>query len=219
MEGVPLLHDSPLSAFEVHSRTVGPFGENTYLLVCAVSRQAVVIDPGDVDPVLELIDAAGCQVEAIWATHAHLDHVVGVAELKRSLEVPFHLHPGEAAMLAGLPAQAAMFGLPAPEVPEVDGELAAGRSLALGELSVGVAFTPGHSPGHVSFLLPGAVISGDCLFAGSIGRTDLPGGDHDTLLASIRDVLLVLPDETVVYPGHMEQTTIGRERASNPFLR
>ena len=160
-------------------------------------------------------------MQEILCTHAHIDHACGVAELKRLLGAPFALHPEDRPVLEHMPLSATMFGLPAVEVPEIDRELQAGESFTVGNLSAEVIFTPGHSGGGCCFYFSEqqVIFVGDTLFAGSVGRTDLPGGDTETLLTSIREQLLTLDDEVTVYSGHGPATTIGVERLSNPFLQ
>jgi glyoxylase-like metal-dependent hydrolase (beta-lactamase superfamily II) len=147
-----------------------------------------------------------------------VDHILGVAPVVEATGVPVYLHPADRPWYDALPEQAERFGLSASAPPPPGMELADGVSITLGGLSFEVRHVPGHTPGHVAFVGHGAAVVGDALFAGSIGRTDLPGGDTETLLSSIRGKLLTLPDETVVYPGHGPPTTIGRERRTNPFL-
>jgi len=205
---------------EVLCETVGPFAENSYFLVDLSTREAIAIDPGDEpDRLMEVVRSRDLKVRYILNTHAHIDHVGAVDALQRATGAPFHLHRDELDLLRAVPAQAAMFGLDAPPVPEVTAYLEEGQTFQVGGLPlISVVETPGHSPGHVSFVVGKIVISGDALFQRSIGRTDLPGGDHELLLRSIRTKLLTLPDETKVYPGHGDPTTIGEERRWNPFL-
>jgi glyoxylase-like metal-dependent hydrolase (beta-lactamase superfamily II) len=209
-------------ALEVVAVTGGPFAENSYFLFDAGSREAVAIDPGaEPERLLEVIREQRLKVRRILCTHAHIDHVAAVPEVKAATGAPWYLHAADRFLLDGLAEQAAYFGLRAPGVPPPDGGLAEGDVIHLGpgEVPIRVFETPGHSPGSVSLAVGGAVVfGGDVLFAGSIGRTDLPGGDHETLLRSIRERLLVLPDATTIYPGHGPPTTIGRERRTNPFL-
>ena len=200
-------------------RVVGPFEENAYLLACARTREAVLIDPGDeAQEILEMVRAHGAHVLAILNTHGHLDHVCAAAELRSALAAPFRLHAADRFLLDALPAQAEMFGLILAEAPEVDQPLEDGETIAVGDLRVRVMHTPGHSPGGVSFLAGDALFSGDTLFFGSIGRTDLPGGDDRVLISSIRNRLLPLGDDVRVFPGHGPETTLGSERLHNPFL-
>lgn len=220
---------------KIITETVSPFSENTYFLVEPQSLATVVVDPGDEAPrLLERIKSERLKVEKILLTHAHLDHVGAAAELQRETGAPVYLHADEMFLLEGLPAQAQLFGLREPEPPRIDEQLKEGDVIVFGAavgsgagddsegaggLRIEVMETPGHSPGSVTFVVEGTLVSGDVLFAGGIGRTDLPGGDYDVLMASIRDRLLVFPDDTPVYPGHGPATTIGREKRNNPFLQ
>lgn len=205
----------------VETITNGPFFENCFLVADAESREAIVLDPGDEEErILERIRELELQVKQIVCTHGHIDHAGAVAPLKRVLGVPFAVHPAEAKLLESLPLQARMFGLPPKEQPVIDVELRDFEVIACGTLRAEVVLTPGHSPGGccLYFAAEKVVFVGDTLFAGSIGRTDLPGGNADVLLISIRQRLLPLPDEVVVYSGHGPPTTIGAERRTNPFL-
>jgi glyoxylase-like metal-dependent hydrolase (beta-lactamase superfamily II) len=199
--------------------TVGPFQENSYILADGDTGQGVLIDPGhDPRAILDRTAALGIKIAAIVNTHAHLDHVAGVAEIQKKLGVPFRLHKEDLPLLEALPHQAALFGLPPLEVPPVESFLADGQRFRVGSLEVEVIHTPGHSPGSVTFKIGEDLIVGDVLFAGSIGRTDLPGGDFKTLLRSIRDRLFPLGDHCRVWSGHGPETTIGEERKTNPFV-
>jgi len=197
----------------------GRFAQNSYLLGDTVSRAAVLVDPGeDTSELLAEVTRGGWKVEAIWLTHAHIDHVLGVPSAKRLSSAPVLLHPADQPLYAGVPQQAAWMGIEAPALPATDGALLEGQELRVGPHRFEVRHTPGHSPGSVSFIGRGMVIAGDVLFNGSIGRTDLPGGDFFTLMRSIHAHLLTLSDDTVLYSGHGEDSTIGVERASNPFI-
>jgi glyoxylase-like metal-dependent hydrolase (beta-lactamase superfamily II) len=208
----------------VESRAVGPFFKNGFLVACERSREAVVIDPGD--EVAELIALAvqdRLDVRAILLTHAHIDHVTGVRAAKQAFAVPIYLHHADLFLYEAAPEQARMFGLPVPDVPPIDRYFEEGAAVEFGELAAVPSHTPGHCPGGVCLAIgprdaTPQLFVGDTLFAGSIGRTDLPGGNHDTLLDSIRRVLFAFPDGTIVHPGHGPSTTIGRERRTNPFL-
>src|SRR3989441_1325769 len=179
----------------------------------------VVIDPGEeAGLIVHKLAATGGKPVGIWLTHAHVDHVLGVARLKAETGAPVWLHPADRLLYDHVPEQAAAFGLRAVALPEPDRALAAGELLRVGELEFRVRHAPGHSPGSVVFEGEGAAFAGDVLFQGSIGRTDLPGGDFGTLIASIDRELLTLPDSTIVYSGHGPETTVGRERRTNPFL-
>jgi glyoxylase-like metal-dependent hydrolase (beta-lactamase superfamily II) len=198
----------------------GVFAENCYLVVDEQAAQCAVVDPGEeAGLILHKIAETGAQPVAIWLTHAHLDHVLGVARIAAETAAPVWLHPADRPLYDAVPDQAAWFGLGAPpRLPAPDRDLVHGEELAVGALRFAVRHAPGHSPGSVCFVGPGVVFSGDVLFAGSIGRTDLPGGDFETLIASIERELLPLPDDTILYSGHGPESTIGRERRTNPFL-
>jgi len=198
----------------------GMFAENCFLVIDELTHQCAIVDPGqEAGLILHKIEQAAAQPVAIWLTHAHVDHVLGVAEVARQTGAIVWLHPADRPLYDGVAEQAAWFGLAAPEEqPAPDRDLVASEQLKVGGLSFDVRHAPGHSPGSVCFVGHGVVFSGDVLFAGSIGRTDLPGGDFETLIASIERELLPLPDDTIVYSGHGPETTIGRERRTNPFL-
>ncbi|RMH73822.1 MAG: MBL fold metallo-hydrolase [Gemmatimonadetes bacterium] len=200
---------------------VTPFQENTYLVASESTRNAIIIDPGgDADMLIRAIEAGNYHVQRIINTHGHIDHVGAVQALKDRFDVPFCLHRADQFLLDHLPQIAEMYGIPISGVPEIDHYLNPGENITLDEIEFEVRFTPGHSPGSVSLVTnQNIVFSGDALFAGSIGRTDLPGGDHATLITSIQTQLLSLPDEFQVYSGHGPVTTIGQERRFNPFLQ
>lgn len=185
----------------------------------SASPDAVLVDPGEeAEKFLAAAAEQGRRIGAIWLTHAHLDHILGVAAIRAATDAPIYLHPADRRLYDELPQQGLWLGLSLARPPSPDGELSHGQRLQVGSIPIEVRHAPGHSPGHVCFVAPGVVLCGDVLFAGSIGRSDLPGGDPEQLMASIRRELLTLPDTTVVYPGHGPATTIGRERESNPFL-
>jgi len=202
----------------VSSFTVGPFEENAYLLMEAASRRAVLIDPGDEgERIVREVKAARAQVEAIWLTHAHLDHIGGIAAVLREWQVPVHLHPLDRPLYDDGTRHAAAYAVPFEQPPPPDRDLADGGIVHVGALRFGVLHLPGHSPGHVAFLGYGMLFGGDVLFAGSVGRTDLPGSDPSQLERSL-ERLASLPPETQVHAGHGPRTTIGAELRSNPFL-
>lgn len=197
----------------------GRFAQNSYLLADRVSRSAVLVDPGeDSRELLAEVTRGGWKVGAIWLTHAHIDHVLGVPAAKQLTAAPVLLHPDDQPLYANVPGQAAWMGIDAPVLPATDAALADGQELHVGPHRFVVRHTPGHSPGSVSFVGDGLVIAGDVLFSGSIGRTDLPGGDFFTLMRSIHAHLLTLSDDTVLHSGHGEDSTIGVERNTNPFI-
>ena len=208
-----------MASLEIVPIPNGQFAENCYLVYDPAHAETVLVDPGE-EPERFLAEARrlGRTIGAIWITHAHVDHISGVAAVREQTGAPVHLHPDDLPLYENLAQQGLWFGLrlSAPPAPEV--ALRHGQRLRVGGVELEVRHTPGHSPGHVCFVAPGVVLGGDVLFEGSIGRTDLPGGDYDTLIASIRRELLPLPDATVVHPGHGPATTIGRERRTNPFL-
>ena len=200
-------------------RTVGPFQENCYLVIDEATARAVLIDPGDDgEQLVRMVRESGASLEAIWLTHAHIDHIGGIAEVRRHYDVPVHLHPLDLPYYTGLSARAAeMYGVAFEQPDGPDRELAEGDLLRCGTLTFRVMHVPGHAPGLVSFTGEGCAFSGDLLFAGSIGRTDLPLANPFDMDASL-DRFRALPGETVVYPGHGGATTIGEEQRSNPFL-
>ncbi len=207
---------------KIRTFTGGGFGENGYLAVCEQSSICVAIDPGGSAPdMAREIEASGLHLQAILLTHAHLDHIEGVNDIRAiSPEVPIWLHPDDLGLYRGVVQQAAMFGLRVDAQPEPTDALVPGEAYDFGECTFEVGFAPGHAPGHVVFtaLDDGLAIVGDVVFQGSIGRTDLPGGDFQTLMKSIREEILTLPDDTVLYTGHGPPTTVGHERLGNPFL-
>ncbi len=197
----------------------GDFGENGYLLTCPNTGEGVLVDPGGgVDEMLAEVERRGTRVSAILLTHAHIDHVDGVAQAKEATGVPIHLHRDAEGQYRGVTAQARWFGLDMDPPPPVDEYLIEGETIRFGDCELTVHHTPGHAPGHVILVGNGIAMVGDCVFSGSIGRTDLPGGDFQTLMNSIRTHILSLPDETVLYSGHGPETTVGHERVANPFL-
>jgi len=201
--------------------TVGPFQENCYIIGDEELGAGALIDPGDEAARIALaVEQTNLDIEKIIITHAHIDHVGAVATLIDEYACPVLMHAEAEPMLKQLPTQAMMMGLRFGKVPTVDGYIEDEELLEVGGLRLRSLYTPGHAPGHLSFYLEdqSLVFSGDTLFAGSVGRVDLPGGSMEVLLRSIEERLLTLPDETRVYSGHGPQTTIGDERASNPFL-
>jgi hydroxyacylglutathione hydrolase len=208
-----------MSALDVRAFTVGPVQENSYIVrASADATRAVIVDPGD-EPqrLLEAVDALGVQIEAILITHCHFDHIGAVAPVAHATGAPVYCPEIEVPLLTDITRWTPP-GFGPFESYEPEHTVAGGEHLSLAGLELDVIFTPGHSPGHVTYALAGALLSGDVLFQGSVGRVDLPGGDWATLERSIGGLVQAYPDETVVYPGHMGVTTLGRERASNPFL-
>ncbi len=205
---------------EVICLTNGVFAENCYIVADRDRGEAILVDPGEeADLFLARLRSERLELQGIWLTHAHLDHVLGVRTVVERSGVPVWLHPDDRPLYDRMPDQAAaMLGVDFPAPPPPEGVLAAGDLVRVGDCEFEVRHVPGHSPGSVAFVGHGVTISGDVLFAGSVGRIDLPGGDGEALLHSIREQLLTLPDDTVVYSGHGPATTIGQERRTNPFL-
>ena len=206
---------------DVRAFTVGPFMENSYLARREGSDRALFVDPGDEAPrLLEAIDELGVQLEAILLTHTHIDHVGAVAPVAKATGAPVWVPQIEQPVLADINSFVPWPDLGPFESWDAEHTLTGGERLEIAGFEIDVLFTPGHSPGHVTFSIPDeeVVFSGDVLFKGSVGRTDLPGGDWPTLLESIRSLIESLPAGTTVYPGHMGITSLGAERASNPFL-
>lgn len=200
--------------------TVSPLLENCYIVGDETTGQGIVIDPGDeAERILRKVAELGLAIDKIVNTHAHVDHVAAVQALKEALGAKFYLHPAETMHFARLVESAAMFGIFGAKVPEVDVELAHGDIIPVGSLSLRVAHTPGHTPGHCLLVFPGDVFCGDLIFSGSIGRTDFPGGDYATIVRSLESEILTLPPETRLHPGHGPGTTVAIERDFNPFLR
>ncbi|MBZ0295620.1 MAG: MBL fold metallo-hydrolase [Anaerolineae bacterium] len=203
--------------------TLGIASTNSYIVGDTETKEALVIDPVDRAPLLvKAAQESGWTIKLILATHGHFDHVLASKELKELTGAPFYIHEKGPFWLDKMPDQGLMFtGQPFPEAATPDRYLTDGpETITLGAITLETRFTPGHSPDHLSYYMPEKklVFSGDCLFTGSIGRTDLPGCDYDVLMQSIFEQLLPLGDEVRVLPGHMEPTTIGAERQSNPFL-
>jgi hydroxyacylglutathione hydrolase len=208
-----------MSGLDVRSFTVGPVQENSYIVRAdAEATRAVIVDPGDEpERLLAAAKALGVEIEAILLTHCHFDHIGAVAPVARATGAPVYCPRIEQPVLADVMSWVPP-GFGPFESYEADHTVAGGERLSLAGLDIDVVFTPGHSPGHVTYALSGALLSGDVLFQGSVGRVDLPGGDWATLERSIESLLKAYPAETVIYPGHMGVTTLGRERDTNPFL-
>ena len=206
---------------EVRCFTGGDFAQNGYVVRCEASGQCVIVDPGAAAlDMVEAVKGAAGEVAGVLLTHAHLDHVEGLGVIRDFTDVPVYLHPDDREMFANLPVQAAMLGLSAPQMDPPERELEDGGSFRFGESAFKVVHTPGHSPGHVILHAEddGLALVGDLVFAGSVGRTDLPGGDYQALFRSIRKHVLTMPGETRLFAGHGPATTVEHERTSNPFL-
>ncbi len=209
-----MLDDLELACF-----AVGPFVQNVYVLVGPSGKRAVLFDPGfGIEEVLAFLDRRGLALDLVVNTHGHLDHVAGNRLVKERTGARLAIHPADIPYLRNLAAQAAAFGFDVPSSPEPDIALADGVPLVFDGVEIDVIHTPGHTPGGTCLAFGGRMIVGDTLFEGAVGRTDLPGGDWDVLVASIREKLFRLPSEIVCYPGHGPDTTLGRERLTNPFV-
>jgi glyoxylase-like metal-dependent hydrolase (beta-lactamase superfamily II) len=204
----------------IHTMPVGQLQANCYVVGCSDTHQAMVIDPGgEGDKILSIVEAERLTVAAVVNTHGHFDHVGANKHLKKATGGDLMIHRLDAPMLKHMAQSAAAWGLQVDESPEPDRLLEDGDTIMCGNIEFKVLHTPGHSPGGISLYADNAVFVGDSLFAGSIGRTDLPGGSLDTLIQSIQTRLFSLPDDVVVYSGHMNSSTIGREKRTNPFCR
>jgi glyoxylase-like metal-dependent hydrolase (beta-lactamase superfamily II) len=206
------------------SLVVGPVGCNCTVVACPVTHEALIVDPGgDAGKILALLAKMGARAVGIVHTHGHFDHILGTREVAAATSAPVSIHGGDLELYRGLVRQARYFDLVAEQPPEPAQILAGGETLSFGQLKARILHTPGHTPGSVGLYIEttGAaplLLAGDTLFAGGIGRTDLPGGSWEQILRSIRDTLFALPDETVVVPGHGDETTIGEEREENPYV-
>ncbi len=199
---------------------VGPLLTNAYLLASPDTSEALLFDPGDdAGVLLDAIEASGCRLVGLIGTHGHFDHIGAAAEIQSEWDLPLRHHPAEAAIVAGMNRHRAMYGFPPATPPRAAGDLADGVALPFAGGALDVRHVPGHSPGHLLFAWEGNALVGDLIFADSVGRTDLPGGDAEALARSIRTVVYALPDATVLHPGHGVETTVGRERVGNPFVR
>lgn len=209
----------------IQSFTFNPFGENTYVL-SDETGEAVIIDPGcynreELGELADYVADNNLKPVSIINTHAHIDHVLGVAAVKRKYDIPFYLHKLDEPLLLAVKTYASNYGFAGFDEPSIDGYLEEGKSYTFGNTTLEILFVPGHAPGHVAFFNRDEkfVVGGDVLFRQSIGRTDLPGGNFETLIESIRTKLFTLPDDVTVYAGHMQPTTIGFEKRNNPFLK
>ena len=206
---------------DVRSFTVGPVAENAYVFRREGSNRGLIVDPGEeAERILAAVDELGLTIEAILVTHCHFDHIGAVAPVAKATGAPVYCPEIEVPVLADIMSFVPWPGFGPYESYDADQTVAGGERLELADMEIDVIFTPGHSPGHVTYSIADerALFSGDVLFQGSVGRTDLPGGDWGTLLESIRGLVEGFPEETTVYPGHMGITTLGAERATNPFL-
>jgi glyoxylase-like metal-dependent hydrolase (beta-lactamase superfamily II) len=204
----------------IETITVGGFAMNCYLVIDEESGEAIYIDPGaEAEHLIEKVSELGVTPKFIINTHCHIDHTAEVASVKNHFNIPFYIHKSELSLLDSLKDQGNFFGVDVLGIPEVTDYVDEGDTLNFGTKQITIFHTPGHSPGGISIKIDNSVFVGDCLFMDSIGRTDLPGGNYEQLIGSIKTKLLTLEDSTNVYPGHGPSTTIGRERLHNPFLQ
>jgi hydroxyacylglutathione hydrolase len=213
--------NSRSALLDIDTFTSANWGQNAYVVRARSGNGAVAIDPGgEAATMAVFLERSGAKLDAILLTHAHIDHIEGVAALKSATGAPVYLHRGDRPLYDRASDQAAMFGVHFTPPPAPNHELTPGETLRFGDIALGVRYVPGHSPGHIMLYSSEAASAfvGDIVFFGSIGRTDLPGGNFQQLMKSIREEVLTLPDETVLYSGHGPATTVGHERASNPFL-
>jgi glyoxylase-like metal-dependent hydrolase (beta-lactamase superfamily II) len=204
----------------IERRALEPFYKNGYVVASPATRQAAYIDPGDeAIELLEWIQSQDLVLSSILLTHGHMDHICGVGEIKKRWDVPVLLHEEDEFLYNYLKEQGLWFGLHYPPAPPADQYLQPDEPLQLGDLSIRVHHTPGHSPGGVTFEIEEHLFCGDLIFAGGVGRADLPGGSHELLLKTIREKILIFEDEKILHPGHGPDTTVGHERLTNPFLQ
>ncbi|UCH89905.1 MAG: MBL fold metallo-hydrolase [Thermoplasmata archaeon] len=203
----------------LQTMVVGPLQTNCFLLGCEKERVAIIIDPGgNADDILKVIEKHELELKIIIATHAHFDHLGAVAKLMKESEAKLYVHKADWATLERAERSAASWGMRVEQPPVPDFEMEEGDEITAGTITLKVLHTPGHSPGGISLSMPGRVFAGDTLFYRSIGRTDFPGGDFDTLINSIKTKLFTLPDDTIVHTGHGPDTRIGDEKKHNPFI-
>ena len=205
---------------EIRTFVASGFAENAYLIWSPGGTHALAIDPGDAPSIIDTLEDEELQLAAILLTHSHLDHIDGVAHLVRATNAPIYLHPEARLFYDNAAVQAAQFGMRVEPPPPPTHELTAGKTLKLAGIELEVRYVPGHAPGHVLLFCAeaGVAFVGDVVFQGSIGRTDLPGGNYQVLMSSIREQVMTLPEETKLYSGHGPVTTVGDERKFNPFI-
>jgi glyoxylase-like metal-dependent hydrolase (beta-lactamase superfamily II) len=225
LESIELIQSETLGTnmsdnLTIHTLPVSPFAMNCYIISCKKTKEAVIIDAGDEpEKILSLIKQEAYQLKSLINTHAHVDHTSAVASIQESEKVPFYMHEAEKMNLDNLPAVQKVYGFGDGKIPKVDGYLKAGDQIEVGEVRLSVIETPGHTAGGICFQTGDHIFVGDTLFAGSIGRTDLPGGDYPSLIESIKQNLFTLSDDIKVHCGHGPETTLGHEKRHNPFFK
>jgi len=198
---------------------VGPLAENCLIVGCEKTKIGAIIDPGDeASVILKSVEELSLEIKYILLTHGHVDHLAEVQKIKNKLNTEFLMHEADSLLVQNASIQAAMFGLPNPGNPKPDRYLADGDTISVGELTIKVLHTPGHSPGSITFFINDKLIVGDLIFSGSIGRTDLPGGNYEQLIKSVETKIFTLPNSTKIFPGHGPCTTVGAEKSTNPFF-
>lgn len=209
----------------IHKLTIGNFGSNCYIVEVPERDTCIIVDPGgEAAKINRVLKEQELTPVRIFATHGHIDHIGAVETLKKQYDIPFSVHSADAYLVNGIVSQAEMFGLEAPEIPEIDQELDQEDRIEVDTLQMDVHHTPGHSPGGVTFSIinlqdPQHLLVGDCIFAGSIGRTDFPQSSHSDLMQSIHGIIMDYPEDTVIHPGHGPDTTVRSEKEQNPFLQ
>lgn len=199
---------------------VSPLQQNARLVICEDTNEAILIDPGyNSERIIEKIKDTGVTVKFILATHGHIDHIGAVKAVKDILGIPFYMNKEDLIFFDSLLQHSMMFGMPNCQVPEVDVYVNNGETFSFGNLKIQSIHTPGHSPGSISYLIGNDIFTGDVIFSGSIGRTDLPGGSFQILEKSIKERLYTLPSDVVIHPGHGPSTTVGHEKSTNPFVK
>ena len=198
---------------------VGPLSENCFVIGCEATKTGAIIDPGDeAAQIIRIVEKQALEIKYILLTHGHIDHLAVLQKLKEKYQAEFLMHQDDLLLVKNASMQAAMFGLPDPGAPTPDRFLAEGDTVTLGKLSINILHTPGHSPGSITFFVDDKLFVGDLIFSGSIGRTDLPGGNYEQLIQSVENKIFTLPDATVIFPGHGPATSAGTEKRYNPFF-
>jgi len=198
---------------------VGPLAENCFIIGCEATKAGAIIDPGDeATKIIRIVEKQKLEIKYILLTHGHIDHLTAIQKLKEKYHAEFLMHKADLFLVENAPTQAAMFDLPDPGAPQPDRFLADGDTVSLGKLNIKILHTPGHSPGSITFYVEDKIFVGDLIFSGSIGRTDLPGGNYEQLIHSVENKIFTLPDSTAIFPGHGPVASVGTEKKYNPFF-